>query len=213
MRSNYDHSDRTTRKFAFTHCVLPGLINTTPRSRACCKFVCHPKDSKRGRGRIGKCSLWHQIDLDVLEAEQIAEGVPVLCSCRSWNISDDVRNCIQYFTKFVERDTDAVRTCNRRAKNWQDVLTTYYCVLQRGRNVALSRHCHCRGVERSSWELSGRSKNAVRPKCNLSRLHHACAMSMKTVLGSCYVLTTSLPSLLRPYYVLIAFWFNHVLTT
>ena len=91
-----------------------------------------------------------QMDLHVTEAEQVAD-VPDLCSCRNWNISDDVRNWIQYFTKFVERDTDALRTCNRRAKRREDVLTTYCCVLQRSRNVALSLQRRGTVVVRFQW--------------------------------------------------------------
>jgi len=48
------------------------------------------------------------------------------------------------------------------------------------------------------------SDNVVRTPCNLSRQRHACTMSMKSLLGFSNVDTTSMPSLLRPYYVLTA---------
>ena len=53
----------------------------------------------------------------------------------------------------------------------------------------------------------------MRAKINLSRPCHARITSMKILLWLAYVATTSMPFLLRHYYILTASWLSHVLTT
>jgi len=54
-------------------------------------------------------------------------------------------------------------------------------------------------VARTHWQPSD---NAQRTPCNLSRPRHACTTSMKSLLGFSYVVSTSMPSLLRPKFLL-----------
>ena len=187
--------------------------------------------------------------------------VPVSCSCRSWNTSDDVRNWIQYYITIAECQTDVMRWMDelgfyipstvfqsfwddgrmnmKGSVQWSAVLGSgrisppagfelptpwsevgsvnrsatrtlltwweptanmqqmYKEPKERVNNVLLSSttwHEHSiviaensTDVARMQWEW-----NAM-----FSHLHHACTSSKKSILGLCYVVTTSLLSSYR----------------
>ena len=48
-------------------------------------------------------------------------------------------------------------------------------------------------------------------QCNLSHLHQACTVSMNSILGLCYFVTTSIPSLPSSYCILIQLCPHHIL--
>ena len=68
-------------------------------------------------------------------------------------------------------------------------------------------------TKRMCKRLSLHCMNTVRTQCNLSCPYQVCTASMKTILGSCLVGTTSMPLFPHPYWALTASWFDHVLTT